>query len=160
MRIRPSLFFILIIMGLSAWGVVTARAWPWKAALFPVVIGVPVFCLAAAELLWDLFGSSTEARGQTMDFQLSQHLPSEVVVRRTAAISAWILGFLLAILLLGFPIAVPLFVFLYLKIQGQEGWALSSILTATAWGFFYGLFDRLLHLPFPDGWIQTWIGVP
>jgi hypothetical protein len=32
-------------------------------------------------------------------------------------------------------------------------------MTAGVWVCFYGLFDRLLHLPFPAGWIQTWLGL-
>jgi hypothetical protein len=69
------------------------------------------------------------------------------------------LGFLAGIVLVGFPVAVPLVVFLYAKLQGREPWGLSLGLALGVWGLFYGVFDRLLHLPFPAGWIQTWIGV-
>jgi hypothetical protein len=48
---------------------------------------------------------------------------------------------------------------LYLKLQGREGWVVSLALTAAVWGVFYGLFDRLLHLPFPAGWVQQWLGI-
>lgn len=157
MHSKASLFLGLGIMICSGWAVVTAMDWPWKAALFPIVIGIPVFCLAATEVLWVLFGSTV--RGETMDFQLSTHLPEKVTLRRTALAIGWILGFFVAIVLLSFPIAVPLFVFLYLKLQGREGWAFSLVFTLAVWGLFYGLFDRLLHLPFLDGWIQTWVGL-
>jgi hypothetical protein len=33
------------------------------------------------------------------------------------------------------------------------------VFTAVVWGFFYGLFDRLLHLPFPQGWLLEWSGL-
>lgn len=157
MHSKASLFLGIGIMICSGWAVVTALAWPWKAALFPLVIGVPVFCLAAAEVLWVIFGST--AHSEAPDFQLSRHLPAKVTLRRTALAIAWILGFFAAIVLLGFPIAVPFFVFLYLKVQGQEGWRLSLVFTFVVWALFYGLFDRLLHLPFPAGWIQAWIGL-
>jgi hypothetical protein len=127
------------IMLVSAYGVIAAWAWPWKAALFPLAIGIPLFCLAAAELAWVLFGSA--ARGESKD------------LRSTALAAAWILGFCAAIVLLGFPVAVPLFVFLYLKLQGREGWVFSAVFTAVVWAFFYGMFDRLLHLPFAAGWL-------
>lgn len=154
---KASLFLGFTIMILSGWAVFTAMAWPWKAALFPIVIGIPVFCLATAELLWGLFG--TEPREQAMDFQLSKHLPEQVTFRRTLAAIGWMLGFFAAILLVSFPIAVPLFVFLYLKLEGREGWGLSLIFALAVWGSFYGLFGHLLHLPFPDGWIQAWAGL-
>ena len=73
-------------------------------------------------------------------------------------VAAWMLGFFAAIALLGFPIAVPLFLFLYLKVQGGEGWMLSTVLTAGVFAVFYGLFDRLLHLPFPQGWLLQFFG--
>jgi len=82
----------------------------------------------------------------------------ELALRRTVLAISWILGFFAAIVLAGFPIAVPLFVFLYLRIQGKESWVFSVIFTFAVWAFFYALFDRLLHLPFPAGWMRTWLG--
>jgi hypothetical protein len=143
-----------MVMIVSAYGVIVATAWPWKAALFPLVIGIPLFCLAAVEALWGLFGSAP-AEGEAREFQLSI---GEETARRTAVAVGWILAFFAAIVLLGFPIAVPLFVLLYLKLQGREGWVLSIVMTLAVWGVFYGLFDQLLHLPFPAGWLVAWFG--
>jgi len=71
---------------------------------------------------------------------------------------SWFLGFFLAIWLFGFSITIPLMVFTYLKIQSNEGWIISIVLTVAAWLVFYLLFVRLLTLPFPDGLIFTWLG--
>jgi hypothetical protein len=35
----------------------------------------------------------------------------------------------------------------------------SAVFALVVWALFYGLFDRLLHLPFAAGWIPTWIGL-
>jgi hypothetical protein len=153
---KASLILAVGIMMLSGYGVVAASAWPWKAALFPLAIGIPLFCLASAEALWLLFGSTENA--QTMDFQRSAELPAKESARRTGVAVAWMLGFFAAIVLLGFPVAVPLFVFLYLRVQGGEAWLLTIAMTAAAWGIFYGLFDLLLHLPLPTGWLLAWLG--
>ena len=144
------------VMLASGAAVVIAMDWPLKAKLFPIAIGIPVFCMAAAEVLWGLL--RPEERVGAMDFQLSEHLPSKLAVRRALLACAWLLGFLAGIVLVGFPIAVPLLVLLYVKLQGREGWGLSIGLAAAVWGVFYGIFDQLLHLPFPDGWIQSWLG--
>ena len=156
MHSRASLALGIGVMIVSGWAVISAMEWPWKAKLFPLVIGIPVFLLAAAEVLWVLFG--TAPKDQAMDFQLSTHVPAGETVKRTLVAAAWIVGFFALIVLLGFPIAVALFVFLYLKLQGREGWVLCSVFTLAVWAAFYGLFDVLLHLPFPEGWIQSWIG--
>ena len=154
---KASLALGLGIMALAGWGVFSALSWPWKAALFPMVIGIPLFCMAAAEVLWVLLGSA--ARSEARDFQLSTDLPARVMLLRTLLAMAWIAGFFAAIVLLGFPVAVPLLVFLYLKVQGGESWGLSLVFTFAVSAIFYGLFDRLLHLPFPDGLIATWTGI-
>ena len=141
-------------MIMSGYGVIAATAWPWKAALFPLAIGIPLFCLAATEALWTLFGSAA-ADGEAKDFQLTTSKDS---ARRTAVAVGWMLAFFAAIVLLGFTIAVPLFVLLYLRVQGGEGWPLTIVMTLAVWGVFYGLFDYLLHLPFPTGWLLAWLG--
>jgi hypothetical protein len=151
---KASLALSALIMIVSGYGVVAATAWPWKAALFPLVIGVPLFALAAAEALWTLFGTDP-ASEEARDFQLSM---GQDTLRRTLSAAGWIFAFFAAIVLLGFPIAVPLFVFLYLKLQGREGWGISIAITLGTWAVFYGLFDLLLHLPFPAGWLFAWFG--
>ncbi len=52
---------------------------------------------------------------------------------------AWLLGFYGAILLIGFPIAVPLFVIAYNKFYGAR-WVTAVSLSLFFWGFIYGLF--------------------
>jgi hypothetical protein len=153
---KAALVLSLGVMALAAWAAISAMAWPLKAKLFPLGISIPLFCLAAAEFAWLLLGSSQ--KGEVMDFQLADHLPAAVARRRTLLATGWILGFTLAIVLLGFPIAVPAFVFLYLRLQGREGWILSAVCTAAVWAVFYGLFDQLLHLPFPAGWLLSSLG--
>jgi Tripartite tricarboxylate transporter TctB family len=155
MHSRASLALALGIMAVSGYAVVAAWFWPWKAALFPLVIGIPLFVLSALEAAWVLFGKTE--RGEVQDFQLARDVPEREVVRRSAAAAGWIVGFFAAIVLFGFAIAVPLFVFLWLKLQANESWLFSAAFTAGVWVFFYGLFDRLLHLPFPAGWALSWL---
>ena len=151
---RTSLALALAIMAVSGWGVFSALDWPWKAKLFPLVIGIPLFCLAAAEALWAIF--SKQHAAAAADFKLSEGLERDVVLRRTALAAGWIIAFFVLIVLVGFPIAVPVLVFVYLKLQGKESWLFSAVFTAVVWALFYGLFDLLLHLHFPDGWLLSW----
>jgi len=148
---HASLGLALAIMALSAWGIYSALDWPLKSKLFPLVIAIPLFCLATAEALWVILGKS--AASVASDFKLSEDQEPAVARRRTLLAAAWTVGFFLLILLVGFPIAVPVMVFTYLKVQGKEGWIFSAIFTGAVWLFFYGLFELLLHLHFPDGWL-------
>jgi hypothetical protein len=140
---KASLALAIGILLAAGYAVFTAKSWPLKAALFPMAIGIPLFCLAAAEVLWSILKKDS-----------TQEVPS------TPALPwAWMVAFLALIVLLGFPIAVALFVLVYLKAQAKEGWLFSILLTAAVWGGFYGLFDAMLHLPFPAGWLFEWLGL-
>jgi tripartite tricarboxylate transporter TctB family protein len=156
MHNRASLGLALVIMALSGLGIWSALDWPLKAKLFPLVIGIPLFCLATAEALWVLLGTRG-AKQAASDFQFSGEVPAEVALRRTLVAAAWTLGFFALIVLLGFQIAVAVLVFSYLKVQGREGWIFTTVFTAIVWALFYGLFDLLLHLPFPAGLLLEWV---
>ena len=151
MRDRASIILAAVIVACAGWAIYAAIGWPFKAKLFPMVIAVTVLCLAAAELAWALFGSQPAERAA--DFQMTTEVPREIAVRRTAVVIAWMAGFFAVIVLIGFPWAVPLFVFLYLKVQGRESTWLSVAFSAVVWGLFYGLFVKLLNIPFPTGWL-------
>jgi hypothetical protein len=70
--------------------------------------------------------------------------------KRTREILAWILGFFLALWLLGFPLGIPLATFIYLKVASREGWLTSIVVTAGAWAFIVGVFGHFLDFIFPD----------
>lgn len=126
----------------AGYAVFASWDWQWKARLFPLAIGIPLLCLAAVEVVCS-FLDKRPAEG----------------ARPSAGPWLWMLLFLVLIVLLGFPIAVALFVFAYLKLQSRESWLVSIVYTALLWGAFYGLFDEMLHLPFPAGWLLEWLGL-
>jgi len=102
---------------------------------------------------------AAQASNTPMDFQFTKGIDPAVARRRALVMFGWILGFFVGVWLVGFHITIPAFVFLYLKVQSGEQWALSIALTAAAWLLFWGLFDWLLRLPFPDGELLLWLGL-
>ena len=156
MKHRGRMWISGALMVIGAAVAITASKWPFRTALFPLSIGACVFSMAIAEFFLELFGrdvSKQDERGTKPD-----NVDPKTARNRTVAIFAWIFGFFLMIILLGFTIAVPLMVFLYLKVQSKESWELSLLLTAATIVFFYGLFVWLIETPFPAGWIIRWIG--
>ena len=119
--------FSFFIMGVGIWVVAAARGWPWKAALFPVVIGIPIIVLAGLEGILTLRGSDGKERGHAVDMQLTEDISPALMRQRTLRAFAWLFGFFGIILVVGFPLAVPLFVFLYLTLEAREGWLLSCV---------------------------------
>jgi hypothetical protein len=139
-----SLALAIGIALLAGYAAFAAKGWQWKAALFPLAIGIPLCCLAVIEVVLSCLDKQSAERAAS---------------RGSALPWAWMGGFLALIVLLGFPIAVAVFVFGYLKLQSKEGWVVSGVYTAALWAAFYTLFDYLLHLPFPAGWLLAWLGL-
>jgi hypothetical protein len=127
-----------------------------RAALFPMVIGVPTLFLALLAFGQEFFKTLRSATGRTNPAEITSSLERAVMRSRAVSIVAWTLGFFLAIWLLGFVIAVPVASFLYFRFAGGEKWPTSILLSLAAWACFYGLFDYLLHLPFPEGELFLW----
>jgi hypothetical protein len=160
LKLRPAAIFSIIWLIFFIVWVYLAKDWRMQARLYPWAIGIPMVILAIVQVILDLRGvQRKQADAAPVDFQFTQNIDPALARRRTINIFSWILGFFVGIWLLGFVITIPLLVFTYLKIQSRESWGLSVALTAGAWLVFYGLFVRLLTLPFPQGLVLTWLGI-
>lgn len=133
--------------------------WPLKASLFPVMIGIPLIVLAIGQLVLELRAGGGPSVHPAMDLQLHADVPPELARRRALAVFGWMGGFIALVLVVGFSLAVPVFAFSYLKFQSSTGWRTSVIIAAAAWGFFHGLFERVLQLQFQTGLIQSGLGL-
>jgi hypothetical protein len=145
------------IVAVTGWMVLTAWSWPFRAALFPLVVGIPVFVMAVVELALTLLGKvkGIEEESLGADFRLSDAIDQRLADQRTMHMALWIVAFFALILVVGFPIAAPLFFLLYLKFGAKESWGIAIGLAAVAWLSFYGLFVVLLNTPFEAGWLQV-----
>jgi len=53
--------------------------------------------------------------------------------------------------LIGFPIAIALFVFAYLFWQSKEKWWVAALTAAVLVALLYLFFDSVLHVVWPEG---------
>jgi len=161
-RYLESLFALLLAV-LFAGGVLAARSWPWKTALFPLVIGTGGCVSAAILSLWIGLrgggpGSSAEGAPQG-DIFLDDSARGWEGLKRTFGICGWIVGIVAATWLVGQPIALPLFVFLYLKVGAHESWMVSLGLTLAVTVFLIGVFDNVIHVSWYDGELLRWLDI-
>jgi TctA family transporter len=145
--------FSLAVLALFAWALWQAWSWEFRPGLFPWVVGFLGLPLALLQLNFDVAGA-VKSIGRTPDKAPDQE--AKRLARETAKISAWILGYFVAILLLGFSVAIALMTLLYLKLA-RERWLVALALTLFAWVSYYGLFVHFLHVPFPEGLLFAWL---
>ena len=145
-------FAIVAVIALALW---QSRNFGFRAGLFPWAIGFPVLALALVQLGSDLLGyGGGRAHGHIVE--TGPEIAPQMTYRRTLRIIGWTFGFFVVIWLLGFAVAVPLTMLLYLK-AAREKWLITVTMALISWLFFYGLFDYALHVPFPEGQLFVWL---
>jgi hypothetical protein len=158
MHKKGNLLFSLFLILVAGYAALSASHWSFKTGFFPLAVSIPLLILVILNLVLEFVGGTERASGPAVDTEFTNDVAPEVARRRVIETFSWIAGFILLVFLVGFPVAVPLFLLSYLAIQSRIGWLLSVSLTAVTWGFFNFLFQRLLNLQFEAGVIQTWIG--
>jgi hypothetical protein len=159
MKSKGHLYFSAFLLLVSGYAIFAASRWSFKTGFFPLAVAIPLLLLVLIHLYLELFAPAEVSRGPAVEAEFSDEVAPEIARRRVTIIFSWIAAFILFVYLIGFPLTVPLFIFCYLKFQSAVTWPSSIALTAIAWGFFYTLFQRLIHIQFEAGLIQNWLGL-
>ncbi|MGE5218423.1 MAG: tripartite tricarboxylate transporter permease [Chloroflexota bacterium] len=145
---------IVVVLAIALWD---SRDFGYRAGLFPWVVGTPTLVFAIGQFVRDLYGKKKKAEGGlAQSVEVEVEIAPELVRKRTISIILWIFGFFLVIWLLGFSYAVPLTIFLYLWFA-NESWFISISVTFFSWLFYWSLFEKMLDVPFPEGYLITLI---
>lgn len=134
-----------LLLGGAIW---ISRTWPARASIIILVLGTVALLLAFLQFFLDLKGmrfGASKAEGHFFDAPAVEPETQWGNIE----IWSWIIGFYLTIHVIGFLAAAPLFVILYAKVYGA-GWFTAVGLAAMAWGFLYGIFEHILHVPWPE----------
>jgi hypothetical protein len=149
MKLEGLLFtlFIGVVMAVALW---FAREWPIRASIGVLVLG----SIGVALAIWQFALDARKSDALVQRSQFEMPLAEGATRWGNVEIWCWIVGFYLLIVTIGFPIAVPLFVLAYSKFYGA-GWLLGITLSAIAWSFVYGVFEKILHVPWPTPLLQS-----
>lgn len=63
----------------------------------------------------------------------------------------WVAGLLVLLFVVGFLAAIPIYLFLYLKVRSQEKLVFTLIFSLVSWGALYLFFGMILHIPLYEG---------
>ncbi len=151
--------FCIVLIAIAGAAIAMALEWPFQAALFPLSVGIPLLILASIQLLQTLLAKAESDDGAAVDLEFSSDIAPELQCRRAIAAFSWIVGFILAVFLIGFPLTVPLFVCAYLRFESGLDRLPTLVATAVTWIMFYALFQKLVHLQFEQGALQAWLGL-
>lgn len=149
-RFVEQVVFLCVAGLLFLWVAWEARTFPDRSRIFPQVV-------AAAAFLLTLLGLARDARAG-VDPEVHGGTPFVARMRAAVPYLLWIGGYYVALWLLGFPVATALFVFAFLRVEGEMGNVRAAVGVALLLGVF-GLLWWALELYWPVGLLPGVLGV-
>jgi hypothetical protein len=161
-KLDPSFWLSFFFTAVIAVLVGSAARLDWDTRLFPWAIGIPALALAVRQLVtdWKGAGAKTEQGEQerypgVLDISVDRSVSPEEIFRHTVKTAYWIVTFACGIWLLGFLIAIPIFIFFYLIAEASAGKFSAAIVAGLTFLFVWALFDQLMHLAWPEAALFT-----
>jgi hypothetical protein len=143
-RVALAALMLAIFAGMDA----MAATYPYKAALMPLVVGIPGAALCLYRLLVELQRARAEPAGET----------DTGLIRRELQLFAWWAAFIGGIVLFGFAIATPVLLYSYLRFEAREPHWRALLIAGGGLAVVYGLFATLLSVQLWPGFLPPMAG--
>jgi hypothetical protein len=140
--------------------IVMAESAPWSMGgkLFPWLIGSGVLITAGLHSILGVFQGVKLAEDEDDAQDGAEHTePEKLDLRRVWSVFMSVVAVLVAVPLVGLQIAVPAYILLFMKLNG-ETLTLAVTLALVIWGFIFFVLEGVIHVVFPQALIIQWIG--
>ena len=159
--------FMLFVFGYL---LLEASSWNFSAKIVPMIVGSIGFAFVAISLLNevsrrednvapDMRKAAKNEVEQKIHMDLESdtgHLPIATVAKRGVIFFGWLLAFMASMATIGLIPTVPLFVILYMRLEGPEPWKIVVPQAVLLTVFIWFLFDQLLTIPWPPTYLGGW----
>lgn len=156
-RKRAPMIFLLVILAFlvtAFWNASLIPDYAWRDRVFPVFVsGVAIFCCVIL-LVQMMIRPETHAL-----FADREATNSENNAFGLWATLAWFGGLLVLTALLGFILALAVFLFAFMRLRAGQSWAFSAIYTAAGISFMCAM-ASVLNRDFPPGLLQSYVTLP
>jgi peptidoglycan/LPS O-acetylase OafA/YrhL len=149
MRVRGSLGIAVFFLLVGIFGVVQSLTFRyWESTVLPLATSGIILILAVVEVGKELRRrNKEEAAAETEGGKEGKH---SIDIRKLGLVFGFVAAFSLAVYLLGFYIAIPLFSLAYLKWRGRS-WLVAVVFAIAMLAFVYGVFVLGLKAPLFEG---------
>lgn len=142
----PFAFFMLVVF---IYAIIEASSWRQEGGRIVLAFSYPgaFFCLVmiAGDIREFVTAKGGEFSGPILA-QYSSALRASKEPKGILGMYGWFAGIVAVTYVTGQLVSLPLFIFLYLRIQHKESWKISLIYTASAWVLLWGMFGEIIHI--------------
>ncbi len=155
---RAENLFSLFLVLWFAYGVYEARNYAFLAKIFPFYISLVLLIFAVISIVIEIRKVVDDAEdlhkeSGSSDLSADWDMPVELVWRRCGFYLAIIIGLYVSIYLIGYPLAITFFIFLFYRLVTKASWTASIIASAAGLGVL-ALTSKVLGMDWPQGLIQ------
>lgn len=153
----PQAMFAGFVVLLFAYGLYDGLQHSFLGAVYPV--GICVVMLPIAIYLFYVTSKNKTAHAANYDYEVEGDLAGQEGVPNLGYYLMWLAGFIVAVLLVGFWLAIASFFIVFLRKQSDASW--TRILTMTVCGVgFISALSWIMVLDFPGGLLQHFFRLP
>ena len=153
MLVNGKVLMSLVMLAIFVAMVAMAATYPPDARFLPFVIGIPGTLLCLLQVGAEIAAARHAAREAIAAAAPAEFAGPGPDVRREFTLLACVVGLAAAILLLGFWLAVPAFMILFLRFHEREEWRLTLSLAIGGWAALYLVFDQVLGIIVHNGFL-------
>ncbi|MDP2643890.1 MAG: tripartite tricarboxylate transporter TctB family protein [Desulfobacterales bacterium] len=148
MNFQKKSYFTLTLLVIMLAAVLYSLHWPLRASILILFLGGIGVVLFAVQLFKEVF-SSPSAKEEKSGMDVSVDDKDHAAARRARVFWVWLIGLSFGIWLIGFAAATTLFAFLYSRLNGAR-WPLAIFTAFLCFAITYGLFELVIHAPWPQ----------
>lgn len=159
-RPTPSGVFAAVLGAFMVWVLIEAPRWPANAQVLPRVVSLFGLLMLAGYVVQNLLLASGRAPGQIMDIgRLDTGALSRREVRtRLALVFGGTAALVVGVWAVGFHVAVPIYVFLWLWRLGGVRWWMALLAAAAFVLLLVGLYDQVIRVTWHETLIDRALG--
>jgi len=149
---KYNIIFLVVLLFIMAAGLVATSSYPQRARVFPmIVIGICIVLLSL-ELIKEILNARKSAPEGSAHNDVPPAQEANISQLQFIITITWIGGLAVMVWLLGYIVALPLYLLIYLRFHGQK-WRWSILLSAVMFLIVYVGFNSLLKVPLYEGLI-------
>ncbi len=157
MNMRPQAMFAGLVVLMFAFGLYDGVQHSFLGAVYPV--GICVVMLPLAIYLFYVTAANKTDNPANYDYEVEGDHVGRDGVPRLGYYLAWLGGFIAAVILIGFWLAITGFFLIFLRARSDASWLRILILTTAGVGFITAL-SWIMVLDFPGGLLQHYVKLP
>lgn len=153
----PQLVFALFVLGIFAYAGISSASLSFLGSVFPLSTAL-LMMLATGYVIWHIVRGAP-GHGTHFDQELADRVKGQHDGSSVWPSVGWFAMLFTAVALVGFILALVVFIVTFLMVRTQLGWLRSILYTSLCVGFMITL-GHYLTLNFPAGLLQHWIELP